>query len=157
MPAVANCESLIVGKTVYASVLDENLSSRSESLSQALPSQEGSLWGELNEGKGVLSTLVTLTVTTITIAVAVAVATVIFTLIGAGSDAVSAQVSREGIFAESAGIHNPYDKVTAPVRVYNCFFQVAAAAYVRWSVARCAVEKQVRYGLTPYTAVTPWG
>jgi len=62
-----------------------------QNLSQAFPSQEGSLWGELNKGKkGVLSALVTLTATTVAIAVAVAIATVIVTLIGAGSDAVSA-------------------------------------------------------------------
>jgi hypothetical protein len=62
-----------------------------QSLSQALPSQKGSLWGELNKGKKrVPSTLVTLTATTIAVAVAVAVATVIVTIIGAGSNAVSA-------------------------------------------------------------------
>jgi hypothetical protein len=89
-----------------------------QSLSQALPSQKGFLWGELNKGKkGVLSTLVTLTATTVAVAVAITVATVIVTLIGTGSDAVSAQVPREGVFAKSAGIHNLGDEVAALVRV----------------------------------------
>ena len=83
-----------------------------------LPSQEGSLWGELNKGKkGLLSTLVTLTATTVAFAVTIAVATVIITLIRASNNAVSAQVSREGIFAKSARIYNLGDEVAVLVRV----------------------------------------
>jgi len=100
---------------------------------------------------GGLSTLVTLAATAVAIAVATAIATIIIiTLIGAGSDAVCAQVFREGIFAKSAGVHDLYNKVSVPVRVYNRLTQVMAAPYIQWSVTRHVVEKQVRHGLTPY-------
>jgi len=98
-----------------------------------------------------------------TLHVAAAVATVTtVTPIGVddnavGDNAVSAQDSHKGVFAKSAGIYDLYDKISVPVRVYDRLIQVAAAAYIRWSVAHCAAEKQVRHGLTPYAATAPWG
>ena len=94
-----------------------------------------------------LSALVTLAATAVAIAVAAAVATIIIvTPIGAGGDAVSAQVSREGVFSKSAGVHDPYDKVSAPVRVYNRLIQVAGSAGVLAPLFVCRVWSRARSG-----------
>jgi len=95
---------------------------------------------------GGLSALVTLATTAVAIAVAAAVAAAVATIIivtpiGAGGDAVSGQVSREGVFSKSAGVHDLYDKVSVPVRVYNRLIQVVAATYIQRSVTRCVIEK----------------
>ena len=75
--------------------------------------------------------LVTLATTPITIAIAAAIAILmIITPIRASSNMVSAQVSRKGIFAKLAGIHNLYNKVLVPISVYNHFVQVMAATYI---------------------------